>query len=64
MRSRIVNKSNHPLFGKTHNKFTICLRSKPGVLGDKKKQLNHMFGKITSALAYANARNNEKTNVY
>jgi group I intron endonuclease len=38
MKSRFVDKINHPMFGKTHNKFTLSLISKPGVL-------NPMFGK-------------------
>jgi len=37
MKSRFVNKINHPMFGKTHDKITLSLRSKPG-------KLNPMFG--------------------
>ena len=32
MKSRFVNKVNHPMFGKTHNKITLSLKSKPGKL--------------------------------
>ena len=52
MRSRFVNKINHPMFGKTHSKFTLSLISKPG-------RLNPMFGKTTCAVA----RNNKKINI-
>lgn len=38
MKSRFVNKINHPMFGKTHDKETLSLISKPGLL-------NPMFGK-------------------
>jgi group I intron endonuclease len=41
MKSRFVNKINHPMFGKTHDKVTLNLISKPG-------ELNPMFGKIHS----------------
>jgi group I intron endonuclease len=41
MKSRFVNKINHPMFGKTHNKITLSLISKPC-------KLNPMFGKIHS----------------
>lgn len=44
MRLRFVNKSNHPMFGKTHNKFTLSLISKPG-------KLNPMFGKNHSEIS-------------
>lgn len=38
MKSRFVNKINHPMFGKTHDKITLSLISKPG-------KLNPMFVK-------------------
>jgi group I intron endonuclease len=38
MKSRFVIKTNHPMFGKTHNKITLSLISKPG-------KLNPMFRK-------------------
>lgn len=38
IKSRFVNKTNHPMFGKTHKKITLNLISKPG-------KLNPMFGK-------------------
>ena len=41
MKARFVNKINHPLFGKTHDKVTLNLISKPG-------ELNPMFGKTHS----------------
>ena len=41
MKSRFVNKINHPMFGKTHDKLTLSLISKPG-------KLNPMFGKTHS----------------
>ena len=41
MKSRFVTKNNHPMFGKTHNKDTLGLISKPGIL-------NPMFGKTHS----------------
>jgi hypothetical protein len=41
MKSRFVNKINHPMFGKTHDKITLSLISKPG-------KLNPMFGKTHS----------------
>jgi group I intron endonuclease len=41
MKSRYVNKINHPMFGKTHDKETLSLISKPGLL-------NPMFGKSHS----------------
>jgi len=41
MKSRFVNKINHPMFGKSHNKLTLSLISKPGLL-------NPMFGKSHS----------------
>jgi hypothetical protein len=41
MKSRFVNKINHSMFGKTHNKITLNLISKPG-------KLNTMFGKTHS----------------
>jgi len=41
MKSRFVNKVNHPMFGKTHNKITLSLKSKPG-------NLNPIFGEIHS----------------
>lgn len=41
MKSRFVNKINHLMFGKTHNKVTLSLISKPGLL-------NPMFGKSHS----------------
>ena len=42
LKSRYVNKLNHPMFGKTHNKLNLSLISKPG-------KLNPMFGKTHSA---------------
>jgi group I intron endonuclease len=41
MKSRFVNKTDHPMFGKSHTKITLSLISKPG-------KLNPMFGKIHS----------------
>ena len=41
MKSRFVNKINHPMFGKTNDKVTLSLISKPG-------KLNPMFGKTHS----------------
>jgi hypothetical protein len=41
MKSRFVNKINHPLFGKTHDKVTLNLISKP-------EELNPLFGKTHS----------------
>lgn len=41
---RYKDKKNHPMFGKTHDKPTIALISKPG-------KLNPMFGKSHSLLA-------------
>jgi group I intron endonuclease len=41
MNSRFVNKVNHPMFGKTQNKITLSLLSKPG-------KLNPIFGKTHS----------------
>lgn len=41
MKSRFVNKVNHPIFGKTHNKITLSLISKPG-------KLKPMLGKTHS----------------
>ena len=38
MKSRFVNKINHPMFWKTSEKVTLNLKSKPG-------KLNSMFGK-------------------
>ena len=38
MKSRFLNKINHLLFGKSHNKITLSLISKPG-------KLNYLFGK-------------------
>jgi group I intron endonuclease len=32
MKSRFVDKSNHPMFGKTHNSFSLRKISKPGAL--------------------------------
>jgi len=32
MKSRFLNKINHPMFGKSHNKITLSLISKPGKL--------------------------------
>ena len=40
------DKSNHPMFGKTHNKEALALISKPG-------ELNPMFGKKHSESAKA-----------
>lgn len=42
MKSRFVNKINHPMFGKTHKTITLSLLSKPG-------KLNPMFGNTQSA---------------
>ena len=39
MKSRFVNKINHPMFGKTHDKVTLNLSSKPG-------KFYPMFGKL------------------
>ena len=39
MKSRFIIKSNHPMFGKNHSKFTLSLISKPGIL-------NLMYGKM------------------
>lgn len=41
MKSRFVNKTNHPILGKTYKKITWSLKSKPG-------KLNPMFGKTHS----------------
>jgi len=41
MKSRFVNKINHSMFGKTHNKISLSLISKPG-------KLNPIFGKTHS----------------
>jgi len=41
MKSRFVNKTNNPMFGKTHKKITLSLISKPG-------KLNPVFGKTHS----------------
>ena len=38
MLKRYENKSNHPMYGKTHNEETLKLISKPG-------SLNPMFGR-------------------
>ena len=38
MMERYEDKSNHPMFGKTHSKESLALISKPG-------ELNPMFGK-------------------
>ena len=40
MVKRLQDKNNHPLFGKSHDKETLKLISKPG-------KLNPMFGKNT-----------------
>jgi group I intron endonuclease len=39
MKNRFLIKSNHPMFGKNHDKFALSKISKPGIL-------NPMFGKI------------------
>jgi hypothetical protein len=39
MKSIFVNKINHPMFDKTHDKVTLNLKSKSG-------ELNSMFGKL------------------
>jgi len=41
MKLRFKNKSNHPMFGKTHTSFAVSKLSKPG-------NLNPMFGKTHS----------------
>jgi hypothetical protein len=41
MKLRLKNKSNHPMFGKTHTSFALSKISKPG-------NLNPMFGKTHS----------------
>jgi group I intron endonuclease len=41
MKLRLKNKSNHPMFGKTHTSFALSKKSKPG-------NLNPMFGKTHS----------------
>ena len=38
MKLRYIDKSNHPMFGKTHTSFALSKISKPG-------NLNPMFGK-------------------
>jgi len=42
MKLRFLDKKNHPMFGKKHDKFTLNLISKPG-------ELNPMFGKSHSS---------------
>ena len=41
MKLRLKNKSNHPMFGKTHSNFALFKISKPG-------NLNPMYGKTHS----------------
>lgn len=41
MKSRFLNKTNHSMFGKSHKKLTLSLKSKSG-------KLNPMFGKSQS----------------
>ena len=38
MKKRFINKANHPMFGKKHDKFALAKISKPGIL-------NPMYGK-------------------
>lgn len=38
MKKRFINKANHPMYGKKHNKFALAKISKPGIL-------NPMYGK-------------------
>ena len=45
MKFRLKDKSNHPMFGKTHTRFALSKISKPG-------NLNPMFGKTHSSQSH------------
>jgi len=46
MKSRFVNKINHPMFGQTHNKVTLSLISKPGLLNPMFEKSHSEYKKI------------------
>ena len=60
MKSRFKIKSNHPMFGKTHDSFALSKISKPGVL-------NPMYGKthsIETKLKISIAKSKSPVNLY